>query len=481
MSNLDGIVAGAKIPPSYPDSTYSYSPSDDYPESCFPHRSAEPNLIYKAVRKCFAESRLDKNRYGTPEWNPLGEFIKPGGHIFILCNFVSEKSSAMGKEVFWAKCTHASVIRPVIDYALKAVGPQGKIAFGNAPIQGASWEKILTDTGVEVLLDFYGDYAPGQVEACDLRGQVITINKIGWQTSVKRESGNELYIDLKEKSLLENAEGNDLYRVSQYDPNETMRFQSEGKHIYAIHEKICSADLLISIPKLKTHQKVGVTCALKGCVGAIVLKQSLAHHRKGSCRLGGDEYPAWRPIHRFISELGDWVWSRNEGVITNCGKVVEKVTRKLLYYMGGFSAGSWSGNDTCWRMALDIARCVVHSQSDGSLVPEYTRKHLVITDGIIGGEGNGPLKPIPVKSGWVFFSRDPFAADYINVIAMGYDPEKIPLVIEASGIDEFPITDLKPEDVRLRLGQEELTPLQFSAKISGAFQTPRTWDMMEKF
>jgi hypothetical protein len=32
-------------------------------------------------------------------------------------------------------------------------------------------------------------------------------------------------------------------------------------------------NLIISVPKIKTHEKVGVTCELKGCGGAIDLKQ----------------------------------------------------------------------------------------------------------------------------------------------------------------------------------------------------------------
>jgi hypothetical protein len=161
-----------------------------------------------------------------------------------------------------------------------------------------------------------------------------------------------------------------------------------------------------------------------------------------------------------------------DGIVTGVhisasrGKVAERITRRLPRCSGGVSPGFWSGKDTCWRMALDIARCVVHTRSDGVLSPECARKHLAIADGVIGGEGNGPLTPTPVRSGWVFFSRDPFAADDVNSIATGHDSARIPLVSRASGIAEFPITDIRPEDVRCELGQEDLLPSHPSGRVT---------------
>jgi uncharacterized protein (DUF362 family) len=49
-------------------------------------------------------------------------------------------------------------------------------------------------------------------------------------------------------------------------------------------------------------------------------------------------------------------------------------------------------------------------------------------DGIVAGEGEGPLKPSPVLAGTVIFSDDPVAADVTCAQLMGYEPDRIPLL-----------------------------------------------------
>ena len=52
------------------------------------------------------------------------------------------------------------------------------------------------------------------------------------------------------------------------------------------------ADVFINIPKLKTHKKVGLTCALKNLVGINANKNWLPHHTEGTTDRGGDQFPA---------------------------------------------------------------------------------------------------------------------------------------------------------------------------------------------
>ena len=58
-----------------------------------------------------------------------------------------------------------------------------------------------------------------------------------------------------------------------------------------IHRDVLEADVVIHLSKLKTHEKVGITCGLKGFVGSVGHKDCLAHHRFGPPGRGGDEYP----------------------------------------------------------------------------------------------------------------------------------------------------------------------------------------------
>src|SRR5262249_193533 len=203
-------------------------------------------------------------------------------------------------------------------------------------------------------------------------------------------------VDLGKMSLLERADGNREYRVLQYDPERTAAFHGPGRHVYQIAENVLAADLIISVPKLKTHQQVGLTCALKGTVGAISEKQCLAHHRRGNRNQGGDEYPGDGIAAGALSWLADHAWRRTSSWATPMFRLLEQLGRATSSRMHVVTGGSWPGNDTCWRMALDVARCVRHADREGTLHEAPQRHHVVVVDGIVGGEGEGPLSPSPV-------------------------------------------------------------------------------------
>ena len=100
----------------YPGAEQFFSPERRYPEYRFSHISPQKNGVYRAVRECLAQAGLDASHRETPEWNPLGGWIKPGNRVFILCNFVLHRDPHESPASFQAKCLHASVLRPVLDY-----------------------------------------------------------------------------------------------------------------------------------------------------------------------------------------------------------------------------------------------------------------------------------------------------------------------------------------------------------------------------
>lgn len=59
------------------------------------------------------------------------------------------------------------------------------------------------------------------------------------------------------------------------------------------------------------------------------------------------------------------------------------------------------------------------------------RPSLVIVDGIVGMEGDGPIMGTPVDAGHLVFSTDPVAADTTAALLMGVDPERIDYLAEA--------------------------------------------------
>ena len=74
---------------------------------------------------------------------------------------------------------------------------------------------------------------------------------------------------------------------AEYDMGELHRHQHGDVHEYLISKTILDADCVISVPKLKTHKKVGLTVNLKNLVGINGNKNWLPHHREGTPAQGG--------------------------------------------------------------------------------------------------------------------------------------------------------------------------------------------------
>jgi uncharacterized protein (DUF362 family) len=429
----------------YPDRG-DFSPSERYPEYRFESVSSRPNPVYRAVRDCLAQARLDAGNLGTAAWNPFGQWVRPGQRVFVLCNFVQHRRPNETAEDFAAKCIHGSVLRPIVDYLLIALGGQGEIAFGNAPLQSCDWPAVLADTGSGEVADFYRSKGL-PVEPCDLRLYVTEQNRLGGIDRVqRRDESAGASINLGSKSKLAqvvNAK-EARFRLLDYDPRRTEAFHRNGSHQYVVHKRVLAADVILSLPKLKTHEKVGITCSLKGCVGAVAHKDCLAHHRLGTPATGGDEYPSDRLyVKRCISRFHDWVQqTRPDGGSGNVLRVIDRLLRSGLQRAVRFGHGGWSGNDTAWRMALDVARIVRYADREGQMQNTPQREHLVFVDGIVGGERDGPLKPSAKHRGLVMFADDPPMADYACAALMGFDPARIPLVRHAFAAEEFRLTDM---------------------------------------
>jgi hypothetical protein len=82
-------------------------------------------------------------------------------------------------------------------------------------------------------------------------------------------------------------------------------------------------------------------------------------------------------------------------------------------------------------MALDLARIAHFAGRDGKLHETIQRPNLAFVDGIIGGEGEGPLAPKAVASGCLVFSDDVALEDELACRLMGFPPELLPIVREA--------------------------------------------------
>lgn len=419
---LLSIVADEHL--AYPDAAEWFSPSVGYPEYRHGHVASKPNAVYAAVRQCFAQAGFDAARFGTADWNPLGDIVQPGQRVFVLCNFVQHQRSNESAEAFAGKCTHGSVVRAVIDYLLLA---GARVQFGNAPVQSCNWAAVLDQTGAARVQEFYAERNL-PAAAIDLRMVVSERDALGNITNyVERDAAqNTIEIDLGSTSLLDEPSRHGArYRVQDYNPERTEAFHGPGRHVYVLHRAVLEADVVFSLPKLKTHEKVGVTCAVKGCVGAVGHKDCLAHHRFGPPGKGGDEYPR-DPLGLF--RAASWLHDRVYRSQSKAGvlRIADNFLRRVLRRINPSVAGAWWGNDTAWRMAVDLARIVEHADANGVLHETPVRRNYSLVDGVIGGQGRGPLRPDPVASRTLFFADDVYLADFAAATLMGFDPRSVP-------------------------------------------------------
>lgn len=466
----------------YPTSEDYFSPDEAFPEYPFKHISKKPNNVYRAVRKCLMQVGLDRDNVGSPLWNPFRYIIQEGSKVFVLCNFVYHRRGSESQAEFFAKCTHGSVLRALLDYVLLAAGKQGQVFFGNASLQSCNWSKVLNDTGAAKVLEFYSNYndKKTKLDGVDLRLHIAYRDRIGRisSSSCRDDSDSSVKIDMKEDSLLDvfyAFRQEPKFRVSDYDPERIESHHAKGKHIYVLNKTILDSDVIISVPKLKTHEKVCITGGLKGCVGAIGHKDCLAHHRFGPPSMGGDEYPQENLLLKWRSQFHDFANQSKIGFFGNFLRVVDKTTRELSRVVGYNQNGNWHGNDTAWRMALDIARILEYADCSGKMQEQKQRRHLVFSDGIIGGQGNGPLSPAPIHRGFLGFCDDVAVADFINCLVMGYDPKRVPLVNEAFSSMRYSLTQCLPRHLSVVFNNTIVPLATIPSHFEQRFIPPDGW------
>jgi len=267
-------------------------------------------------------------------------------------------------------------------------------------------------------------------------------------------------VDLGADSLLVPLmDGKAQFGVSEYPRHRMQRAHSPSTNRYLFPKELLEADVVINLPKLKTHSKAGITCALKNLVGINGHKDYLPHFRFGDPLHGGDERPngnAWWSLYWGLKHL---VWERDRGwlkyglnlvayAVLQCFPLLARLpvaARRL----GG---GSWVGNDTVWRTLLDINRAFLYyDPARGVVDPSQParRKYLVIVDGIVSGEGEGPLSPLPKPVGYLLASCNPLAVDTVAATLMGFDYSAIKQLMGGYNIARLKIAEFDPQDIRL--------------------------------
>jgi len=307
--------------------------------------------------------------------------------------------------------THHEILYAVLEIILE-LKPK-KVIIGDAPLQMCKWEQLLTPEFHDTI-DCINRNSDCLIEIIDFR-RIIWNKDHGQISKDIRPIEEYIVFDLGDKSNLEpiSSERNN-FRVTDYDPRRLGTAHKKGVHKFCLTKKLFEADTIITLSKFKTHQKAGVTNALKILVGINGDKDFLPHHRVGGTLRGGDCYPGSNSIRRLSEYLMDLANQNRgkalHGILKKTSHVVWKIAKNSSYH--NLSA-AWYGNDTTWRMVLDLYLIAICGHQSGEVEEKPIRKLYNITDGIIGGEGDGPLNPEPFPLGFLSFSDDSFLTDLL--------------------------------------------------------------------
>lgn len=458
-----------------------FHPSSNYPEYLFKGKnclSEEKNHAYEAVRQVLLLLGLDLNNYNKASWNPLKKLIKPGDRVLIKPNLVyHETNNDMN-----ALITHGSIIRAVFDYVCIAMEGKGTIVIGDAPIQGADYERLFELSGLFSILQFYSHLPEIKVEKIDFRTEKVLLNKEGAiveQLKLPGDPSGYTVINLRDKSLFKEVEHlSNRFRVTMYNKKEMFKHHSDGTHEYLIPNTVFNSELIINLPKLKTHRIAGFTGALKNMVGLVGRKDWLPHFCRGSASNGGDQFNHtnfWKWLHAELSDRIDA--SDNMAMRKLLTRLRQKIHSMRHRFPSKDSAlwGEWYGNDTVWRTILDIFRIIRYANSSGKLNGANPKKILTIVDGIIAGEGEGPLAPTPKKAGWIIGGSDPVAVDLVCATLMGFDYKKIPQIQNALMRTYLELFPWSVDDIQILLWPNNKFTIDSLSDISDRFVAPEGW------
>jgi hypothetical protein len=90
-------------------------------------------------------------------------------------------------------------------------------------------------------------------------------------------------------------------------------------------------------------------------------------------------------------------------------------------------------------MALDINRAFMYADPEGTLHREPTRRRFCVVDGIIAGEGMGPIYADPKACGVILAGSNPVAVDIVGAELMGFDHQRIPMLAGALRPHRLPL------------------------------------------
>ena len=381
--------------------------------------------------------------------------IHRGEHVILKPNWVKEHDERFpGHENWEHVITHPTVIEAVARWVAEQINNSGAITICDAPQTDSSFAKIREYCRLDEMLSrLRADFPNVKFSLLDLRPEEwtavdgVTVDK----TKLPGDPLGSTQVHLNEASEFVDFRGQGQLYGASYDMAETNEHHTGNRHEYMLCRTPMDADVLINLPKLKTHKKVGLTCSLKNLVGINANKNWLPHHTEGTPDEGGDQFPEKTSKARLEQSLMGTAkrWLRNRPTLSRLFVPLKKAGR--LYFgdtQKVIRSGNWYGNDTCWRMVLDLNKCLFYFDGSGARRKKPLR-YLAVVDGIIGGEGNGPMAPDPKPCGVIIAGTHPVAVDCVAATLMGFDWTKIRLLSNSFKMRGLNFVDFEPGDIEV--------------------------------
>ena len=386
----------------------------------------------------------------------LFNLIQPRLNVVLKPNWLAQ-SHKYNPHEWESVITHPTVITAVLEIVLQQLKGEGKVIITDGPQTDSSWTEIMNRMTPELWVQM-GKKAGVEVEIMDLReDEWINVGDVTVERrKLPGDPKGSTEVDLGPFSeFVHHRPSPKGYYGADYNKEETNRAHSNGHHRYRVSRTVIESDVFINLPKLKTHKKAGITCSLKNLVGINTYKNFLPHHNEGTPDIGGDQFPQpsvknktesvlIEKFKQFLTvhpEMGKYFVP-----LKKIGKKVFGDTRETI------RSGNWWGNDTLWRMVLDLNKILLYANPDGTLredKPENRKKYISIVDGIIAGEGNGPEAPDPFPAGVLIAGTNPVAVDAVCAKIMGFDWQKIPAIRNAFNITHYPLVDFDYNDIQV--------------------------------
>lgn len=443
-----------------------YDPSEAYPE--FPELNVSrcDNPAFRLVRRVFINLGFDKLNLGSINWNPLIDIVKPGDTVVLKPNFVTHYNHGnklYGITDMACLITHGSVIRAVLEYVAKALKGNGKVIIGDCPIQGTDWNELLRVTNIESVVESVVKRYPGlkiYIKDYRLGLAIIHSGQILARVSSSNSPSDYTEVDLGVQSeLIPLINKGVEFGVTHYPRYRMRAAHTPTTNRYLIPNDILYSNVLINLPKMKNHQKAGITCALKNLVGINGHKDYLPHFRFGSPKKGGDEYPDGGILWDLMWYFAHKDWDLEAGLKKRFYNLLRRFLAGIMVGLLGYSrdfttvgGGGWAGNDTLWRTILDINRAFFYFNRKNKYLDskvDASIRYFSILDGIIAGEGESPLSSSPKPMGVIMAAKNPVALDCIATALMGFDYKKLKQIERAFAEHPLPLAFFGPNEIEV--------------------------------